>query len=171
MATLQTVGIKGGEVGMIYLGVDPGKRGGFAYIHEIDRFVEYRAYSWDDVIYIAVLEKLMKLNEPIFGIVEKVSAMPNQGVVSMFTFGKSCGYIEGVLSAFKIAFQTVVPMKWKREFSLNKSKDDSIVVCQKLFPNADLMRNERCVKPSDGMAEALLMAEYGRRLYKRGGES
>lgn len=156
---------------MIYLGIDPGKRGGFAFIREIEGDYVYNCYPWDDNVFICTLEKLLALNDPIFGIVEKVSAMPNQGVVSMFTFGKSCGYIEGVLSAFKIAFQTVVPMKWKREFSLNKSKEESISVCQKLFPHAILLPNSRCHKPSDGMAEALLMAEYGRRLYKRGGET
>jgi crossover junction endodeoxyribonuclease RuvC len=89
--------------------------------------------------------------------------MPGQGVTSMFSFGKSAGFIEGVLTALAIPYQLVPPQTWKKVFSLNASKLNSIEVCQKLFPDVDLMRTERCKKPHDGMAEALLMAEYARR--------
>jgi crossover junction endodeoxyribonuclease RuvC len=96
--------------------------------------------------------------------VEKVGAMPGQGVTSMFNFGKSAGFIEGVLSALLIPYQLIPPAKWKREFSLiGKDKQASIITCRKLFPELDLKRTERCRTDSDGKAEALLLAEWARR--------
>ena len=82
----------------------------------------------------------------------------------MFNFGKSAGYIEGVLSALGIPYQLVPPNKWKKEFSLiGKDKQASIETCRKLFPELDLKRTERCRTDSDGKAEATLLAEYARR--------
>jgi crossover junction endodeoxyribonuclease RuvC len=95
--------------------------------------------------------------------VEKVSAMPGQGVVSMFNFGHNLGLIEGLLRGYGISYQLVPPQTWKKEFSLSSDKAKSIEVCQKLFPNVSLLATERSRKPNDGIAEALLMAEYARR--------
>lgn len=95
--------------------------------------------------------------------VEKVASMPKQGVKSTFEFGKSAGYIEGVLSACGISYQLVPPRVWKKEFSLGSNKHESIVVCKRLFPAVNLRPSPVCRKDSDGMAEALLMAEYARR--------
>lgn len=89
--------------------------------------------------------------------------MPGQGVVSMFNFGHNLGFIEGVIRANDIPYQLVPPQTWKKEFSLNSDKQKSIEVCQKLFPDVNLLPTERSRKPSDGIAEALLMAEYARR--------
>ena len=89
--------------------------------------------------------------------------MPGQGVVSMFNFGHNLGFIEGVLQSNSIPYQLVPPQTWKREFSLSSEKAKSIEVCQKLFPKANLLATERSRKPSDGIAEAVLMAEYARR--------
>ena len=100
--------------------------------------------------------------------VEKVGAMPGQGVTSMFHFGKSAGFIEGVLMACNLSFQLVPPQRWKKEFSLGSDKQQSIDACQRLFPQVNLLPSERCRKPSDGMAESLLMAEYARREFMRG---
>lgn len=90
--------------------------------------------------------------------------MPGQGVTSMFNFGKSAGYIEGVLTALGIPYQLVMPKRWKAEFTLcGKDKQASIETCKRLFPDVSLRASERCRKDSDGMAEALLMAEFARR--------
>lgn len=83
----------------------------------------------------------------------------------MFNFGKSAGFIEGVLQAYGIPYQLITPQKWKKEFSLGHSKEDSITVCKRLFPSVKLLPTDRCKKESDGMAEALLMAEYARRKF------
>ena len=62
-----------------------------------------------------------------------------------------------------ISYQEIPPEKWKKEFGLNTDKQKSIAVCRQLFPEADLRHSERSRVDNDGMAEALLMAEYARR--------
>lgn len=142
-----------------YVGIDPGKSGAIAVIRE-DGQVE--TYTFDPSVYATVLDYISKNTDPICCL-EKVGAMPGQGVVSMFNFGHNFGFIEGVLTVTKMPYQLVPPQTWKKEFSLTSDKAKSIEVCQKLFPNANLMATNRSRKPSDGIAEALLMAEYARR--------
>jgi crossover junction endodeoxyribonuclease RuvC len=142
---------------MNYIGIDPGKKGGFAIISEDAVYCR----SWDDADFI----RYMKSVEGSSCIVclEKVGPMPEQGLVSTFHFGESVGYIKGVLEVFRIPYQEIHPRKWKGEFGLNSEKAKSIAVCKRLFPDVSLLPTERCRVPSDGMAEALLMAEYARR--------
>lgn len=149
---------------MIYIGVDPGKKGAWAVLQEnADPVV----CPWDDTFFVSDLHDIMAMaherREGVKACVEKVGAMPGQGVSSMFSFGKSAGFIEGVLTALCIPYQLVTPQRWKKEFTLHHSKEDSITVCKRLFPGVDLLPTNRCRKESDGMAEALLMAEYARR--------
>lgn len=147
----------------VYIGIDPGKHGGFACVDS----EKHCTYPWDGDMFPIWIERMVKEHgdENIFAIVEKVSAMPGQGVTSMFNFGKNCGYIEGVLKANYIAYQLIPPKRWKMEYGLHNTKEESIAVCQRLFPDVNLYRTDRCRKPDDGMAEALLMAEYGRRKF------
>lgn len=95
--------------------------------------------------------------------IERVNAMPGQGVTSMFNFGLNYGWLLGQLDAYDIPYETVLPKKWKAEFGLTGDKTNSIEVCKRLFPKVSLLRTERCKKDDDGKAEALLMAEYARR--------
>lgn len=146
---------------MIYVGIDPGKNGGIAVIAE-DRSILYIGKYSD--------ENLLNVGDTYNGkyldircVLEKVNAMPNQGVVSMFNFGQNYGFIQGVLKAYNIPFELVPPQKWKKEFSVTSDKNTSIEVAKRLFPNVNLKATERCRKDHDGMAEALLMAEYARR--------
>jgi hypothetical protein len=82
----------------------------------------------------------------------------------MFSFGKSAGFIEGVLTALGLPYQLVPPATWKREFSLiGKDKAASILTCKRLFPKLDLKRTKRCRTNSDGIAEAALICLYARR--------
>lgn len=143
---------------MIYIGIDVGKKGGFAIIGECGVTV----CPWDDDKF-AMAMGLEARNNECVACVEQVHAMPKQGVSSTFAFGKAAGFIEGVLTANRVPFQLVPPKKWKKEYSLGNDKNQSIAVCKKLFPNVSLLPTARCTKDSDGMAEALLMAEYARR--------
>lgn len=99
-----------------------------------------------------------------FCIVEHVNAMPGQGVTSCFSFGQNFGFILGLLTAFRIPFELARPQRWKREFGCTSDKNTSIAVAKRLFPDVDLRRTPQCKKPHDGVCEALLMAEYARRL-------
>lgn len=146
-------------MGMIYIGIDPGKHGAYAII---DEGSTAQVWPWDDSEFATKMRGLNHLPH-VMACVEKVGAMPGQGVTSMFNFGKSAGFIEGVLSALGIPYQLVTPQRWKKEFTLHNSKQKSVEVCKRLFPDVSLLPTPRCRVASDGMAEALLMAEYARR--------
>lgn len=144
---------------MLYIGIDPGKSGAMAIIFEcIGKTV---LVPFDEREYANVLRNLY--GQPAKACLEHVGAMPGQGVTSMFNFGQNFGYIRGLLEAFQIPYELVRPQKWKKEFSITGDKNSSIEVCKRLFPGVVLRRAERCRKDDDGMAEALLMAEYARR--------
>lgn len=151
----------------IFIGVDPGKSGAFAMIATTARgnAYGYAVYPWDDAKFVEWCREFDTVKrDRIVAVVEKVGAMPGQGVTSMFNFGKGAGFIEGVLQACKIPYQLVPPATWKREFSLvGKDKAASIEACKRLFPGVNLLPTEKSRKDNDGMAEALLLAEYARR--------
>lgn len=147
---------------MTYIGVDPGKRGGYCWI--MDGQVTTR--PWDDVFFAQDMHCLAMMDEPKVAAVEKVGAMPGQGVTSMFSFGQSFGFILGVLTALGIGYQLVPPTLWKREFGLlHTEKQASVDVAKRLFPGVSLLPSDRCRKESDGMSDSLLLAEYARRKF------
>lgn len=147
---------------MIYIGIDPGKRGGYCYIMD----GQVTARPWDDNYFAQDMHLLAAMDDRLVACVEKVGAMPHQGVTSMFSFGQSFGFILGVLTAFGIPYQLVPPRKWKAEYGLlNTQKQASVDVAKRLFPEVSLLPTERCRKESDGMSDAVLMAEYARRKF------
>lgn len=145
----------------LFIGIDPGKSGGIAYIDTEQGFSGTEPYS--DKALIDLCSQASHGSHEVVCCLEKVGAMPGQGVVSMFSFGQSVGYIKGVLESFRIPYQEITPQKWKREFGLTSDKAKSAEICGRLFPDVTLLASPRCRKPHDGMAEALLMAEYARR--------
>ena len=141
---------------MIYIGIDPGASGGIGVINTEGNTAEAIPYSDEamtDTLSCYPQAKVM---------VEQVHAMPGNGSTSMFNFGKAFGFILGALAAYKIPYQLVPPTKWKREFSVTADKKTSIECCRRLFPTVELRRNAHCRTDHDGMAEALLIAEYAR---------
>ena len=154
---------------MNYIGIDPGKDGALAVIVS-DKYKNIKSvhiHTFSEAKYNYVLRQLTYNLNPSETkcCLEKVGARPGQGVVSMFNFGQNFGYTQGLLTAYDIPFELVTPQKWKREFSVTKDKNTSISVARKLFPGVNLKRTDRCIKDHDGMAEALLMAEYARRKF------
>ncbi len=154
------------EMERISIGVDPGKDGAMAILGHRDRPI---VAPFDEEAYASLLRSV---SLRAWGgnsccdascVVEHVGAMPGQGVSSCFSFGRNFGFILGLLTAFRIPCELVRPQKWKREFSCTSDKNTSIEVAKRLFPGVPLKRTERCTKDHDGMAEALLMAEYCRR--------
>ena len=143
---------------MIYIGIDPGKDGAMAIIWEHGR-MEVIPFSPKD--YRDAFEDCTP--KECRCCLERVGAMPKQGVTSMFKFGENYGFIQGLLMAYEIPYELVTPQKWKKEFQVTRDKNSSIFVCKRLFPNVSLRKTEQCRKDHDGMAEALLMAEYARR--------
>lgn len=154
---------------MIYLGVDPGARGAVSAIDEKNKVLFAVPMSRENLINCVkkIRFDMITNNDGVIACVEKVGAMPGQGVTSMFSFGKSAGFIEGVLESFEIPYQLVPPQTWKKSFSLlHKDKKASIEMCKQLFPGINLLPTERCRKESDGLAEATLMALYAKRKLK-----
>lgn len=149
---------------MIYLGIDPGQRGGISAVNSKNEVVFAVPLTRENLVNHLKSIKKYAGDEGVIACVEKVGAMPGQGVTSMFNFGKGAGFIEGVLEANGIAYQLVPPATWKKSFSLlHKDKNDSIRVCKQLFPGINLLPTERCKKESDGIAESLILAEFARR--------
>lgn len=144
---------------MIYIGIDPGKDGAMAVIAPDAKTV----FPFDRDGYRNALECLCGFADNCRCCLERVGAMPGQGVTSMFKFGENFGFIQGLLTAYSIPYELVTPQKWKKEFQITGDKNGSIAVCKRLFPGVSLRRTERCKTDHDGMAEALLMAEYARR--------
>ena len=150
---------------MIYIGIDPGSKGGISVIgEEPSRFDE--AYTYSDNNMLDIINAVKEHKFGVFCCVEQVHSMPRDGVKGAFSFGKNFGYILGVLEANKIPYQLVPPNKWKKEFSLDSDKQKSIDCAKRLFPNVSLLPTERCRKEHDGMAESLLIAEWVRRHYE-----
>ena len=143
-----------------YIGIDPGKSGALALLTEDGQCT---VVPFQESAYTAILKASSGPSSVCC--LEKVGAMPGQGVVSMFNFGHNLGYIEGLLQAFDIPYQLVPPQTWKKEFCVTSDKNTSIEVCRKLFPHVCLLPTASSRKPSDGMAEAMLMAEYARRRF------
>ena len=99
-------------------------------------------------------------NEDTFVIVEQVSAMPGQGVTSMFNFGQTFGSIKGICAALGLPIFYVRPAKWKKHFELiNSSKDASRTKVIEMYPSI----SSRLTKKKDvNKADAILIARYFR---------
>jgi len=91
-------------------------------------------------------------------VIEQVSAMPGQGVTSMFNFGQSFGVLKGICSAMQLPMYFVRPAKWKRYFNLiNSEKDASRTKAIQIFPYI----SERLSRKKDSnKADAILIASF-----------
>jgi len=96
---------------------------------------------------------------------EKVTAMPKQGVSSTFKFGRSFGAVEGVLGALGLDIDYVAPRMWKKDLGVTAGKDTSIALAKEVFPYFDFepeteKPKKHFAKESD-RAEAALIAYWG----------
>ncbi len=163
---------------MIYLGIDPGLTGAVARIGYVDivgmRVGRADYKTWDaptakDGKHTVLLPVEMRriLLEAVSGqecvvFLEKVHSMPKQGVSSSFNFGEGYGIWQGLIVGLGLRWEKVTPQRWQKEMlaGMQGGKDASIIKAQELFPQAELSR-----KKDHGRADALLIAEYGRRTY------
>ena len=97
-------------------------------------------------------------------IIEQVSAMPGQGVTSMFNFGQSFGILKGICSAMQIPMYFVRPAKWKKYFGLiNSEKDASRTRAIEMFP---YFSSQLSKKKDSNKADAILIASFYNETYK-----
>ena len=97
-------------------------------------------------------------------VIEQVSAMPGQGVTSMFNFGQSFGILKGICSAMQLPTYFVRPAKWKKYFNLiNSEKDASRTRAIEIFP---YFSSNLSKKKDSNKADAILIASYFHETYK-----
>ena len=158
----------------VIIGVDPGLTGAIAFEYNNGVIVQplpinkmkvgKKVRSEIDVIDVCASIKAIDSEEyTLIAYIEKVHAMPGQGVTSMFNFGKGYGEIRATLKLTMDRVVDVEPRTWQKYlFGTGKhEKAASIALAKELYPNIDLRRTPRCTSDSDGMAEAVLIAHYG----------
>jgi len=143
-----------------FLGIDPGATGCAALIHDGG----HDLFDWpgDPALVVPSLTDWLARFEIKLAALEKVGAMPGQGVVSMFSFGQNVGAGQGILAAMAIPYVCPRPQEWQRGLLDRKAGKDtkaaSLAPARRLFPDADLGR-----KKDHGRADALLLAWWARR--------
>jgi len=116
-------------------------------------------------IYNEISERIStRKKENIRVVIEQVSAMPGQGVTSMFNFGQSFGILKGICSAMQLPLYFVRPAKWKKHFNLiNSQKDASRTRAIEIFP---YFSSQLSKKKDSNKADAILIASFYYETYK-----
>ncbi|MBO9484347.1 hypothetical protein [Salinisphaera sp. G21_0] len=151
----------------INIGIDPGKTGAIAFLEGevlkrvLDMPVIPDGKGKKDKVDGAQLRRfiaeLTAESRQVHVYLERVGAMPGQGVTSMFNFGRSFGVVEGVVAGMGLPVTYVTPQAWKKAFGLiGAEKDASRGRVVELYPEADVRR-----KKDSGRADAILIARYG----------
>lgn len=150
------------------MGVDPGLKGGLAAIRQGMVMATPMPVAGGEIDAVAVAQWMRGIigleYDEVIVCVEKVGAMPKQGVSSTFTFGKGYGKILGVCAALGMPILLVTPQAWKKLVleGTPKDKDAAIDYCRRVWPMVPLIL-KGCRVPHDGMADALCLAEFARR--------
>tara|TARA_B100002051_G_scaffold260478_1_gene281001 strand:- start:1736 stop:2227 length:492 start_codon:yes stop_codon:yes gene_type:complete len=153
---------------MRIIGIDPGLSGGIAILDDLKIFDMFdmpimsegkkNKNQLNSAQLVNIIKKHTLSNGDTFVIVEQVSAMPGQGVTSMFNFGQTFGSIKGICAALGLPIFYVRPAKWKKHFELiNSSKDASRTKVIEMYPSI----SDRLSKKKDvNKADAILIARY-----------
>ena len=155
---------------MIIIGIDPGISGSICFFEngkimdviEMPTMAEGKKNKRQvngSQIYNEISNRIHKVkNQEIRVIIEQVSAMPGQGVTSMFNFGQSFGILKGICSAMQLPMYFVRPAKWKKYFNLiNSEKDASRTKAIEIFP---YFSSKLAKKKDTNKADAILIASY-----------
>ena len=141
-----------------YMGIDPGYSGAVAVVDEDGGFlasVRLNATEHD-------VSEFVREHAPnvAFAVLEKVNAMPRQGVSSTFKFGTSYGFCRALLVCHRMSFEVVTPATWQRELKCLSKGDKNVTkaAAQRLFPGQKVVH---------ATADAMLIAEYARRFGRR----
>lgn len=146
-----------------WIGIDPGQQGAIGIIFDDQeaRTIDMPLIGGKEVDAYFMHQMLVEIHDEGYVInvgLEKAQPMPKQGVTGVFTYGDGYGALKAVLRINQIPFVKVRPNKWKKHFSLGKSKKAAFLTAQDLFPDVDYYGPRGGLK--DGRAEALLIAQY-----------
>jgi crossover junction endodeoxyribonuclease RuvC len=148
------------------LGIDPGLSGAIAalserghlVIHDMPTLSIERGGKTKRTINAAALAGTIRELAPARAVIERVGAMPGQGVTSMFAFGRSLGIVEGIIGALNIPVSYVAPRTWQGALKVPKGKDGARLRASEMMPAyAALWHRKR----DDGRADAALIALWG----------
>ena len=155
---------------MIIIGIDPGISGSICFFEDgkVTDIVEMpnmadgkknKRQVNGAQIYNEISSRIKNFNkEDIKVVIEQVSAMPGQGVTSMFNFGQSFGVLKGICSAMQLSTYFIRPVKWKKYFNLiNSEKDASRTKAIQIFP---YISSELSKKKDANKADAILLASF-----------
>ena len=161
---------------MLIIGIDPGISGSICFFQdgkivdvvEMPTMTEGKKNKKQvngSQIFNEISEKIKKLDKKeIKVVIEQVSAMPGQGVTSMFNFGQSFGILKGICSAMQLSMYFVRPIKWKKYFNLiNSEKDASRTKAIEMFP---YFSSQLSKKKDSNKADAILIASFYYETYK-----
>lgn len=142
----------------IYIGIDPGKNGALAIIRESKKV---SLVDFDLKVYINLLSYFKKSYDMFIGI-EKVHAMPGEGVKSSFSFGERVGELKGILSTLDFDNNTewIQPQTWQKHINTDSNRGKKAIADSllSLYPSADLYGPRGGLK--DGRSDALGIANY-----------
>tara|TARA_B100002019_G_C20894308_1_gene414964 strand:- start:17 stop:511 length:495 start_codon:yes stop_codon:yes gene_type:complete len=161
---------------MLIIGIDPGISGSICFFEDGKILDVINMPTMTDgkknkrqvngaQIYNEISKRVKKYEkENIRVIIEQVSAMPGQGVTSMFNFGQSFGILKGTCSAMQLPMYFVRPAKWKKYFNLlNSEKDASRTRAIEIFP---YFSSQLSKKKDSNKADAILIASFYHETYK-----
>ena len=161
---------------MLIVGIDPGISGAICFFEDgqvkeiIDMPVmadgkKNKRQINGPQVYNEILKRINKFQKKdIIVVIEQVSAMPGQGVTSMFNFGQSFGILKGICSAMHLPVYYVRPAKWKKYFNLiNSEKDASRTRAIEIFP---YFSSQLSKKKDSNKADAILIASFYYETYK-----
>ncbi len=161
---------------MLIIGIDPGISGSICFLEEgrILDVIEMPVMAEGKKnkrqvngaqIHNEILKRIDISKNEIRVVIEQVSAMPGQGVTSMFNFGQSFGILKGICSAMKLPMFFVRPAKWKKYFNLiNSQKDASRTKVIEIFPYFSAQLSK---KKDSNKADAILIASFYYETYKK----
>ena len=151
---------------MITIGIDPGLTGAVGVLHDgvfvavedmptVVKGVGSVKREVDAAGLISLLRMYIRSTDYNVLVLEKVGAMPGQGVSSVFSLGDSYGTARTACAAVMSELHQVSPVTWKKHFKLERDKELSRALAIRLFPAAPLH-----LKKHDGRAESLLLARW-----------
>ena len=161
---------------MLIIGIDPGISGSICFFKDgrILEVIEMPVMTEGKKnkkqvngaqIYNEFLKRINKKEDEIRVVIEQVSAMPGQGVTSMFNFGQSFGILKGICSAMQLPMFFVRPAKWKKYYNLiNSQKDASRTRAIEIFPYFSTQLSK---KKDSNKADAILIASFYYETYQK----
>ena len=162
---------------MLIIGIDPGISGSICFLEDgkiidviemptMNEGKKNKRQVNGSQIYNEISTRInLKERDNVRVVIEQVSAMPGQGVTSMFNFGQSFGILKGICSAMRLPMYFVRPAKWKKYFNLiNSEKDASRTRAIEIF---SYFSGQLSKKKDNNKADAILIASFFFETYKK----